>query len=68
MKRVLSWTMVAALGMTMSGVGLSGWMEGTERDAAMDLEPDMENGMDVYEVCAACHLPEGWGLDDGTFA
>ena len=31
------------------------------------LEPDLENGMDVYEVCAGCHLPEGWGKKDGTF-
>ena len=59
--------MVAAMGIALSGTGLSGWMEGTERDAAMDLKPDLENGMDVYEVCAACHLPEGWGLEDGTF-
>ena len=40
---------------------------GGEQDAALHLEPDIENGMDVYEVCAACHLPEGWGTPDGTF-
>ena len=28
---------------------------------------DHENGIEVYEVCAACHLLEGWGRDDGTF-
>ncbi len=28
---------------------------------------DRENGIDVYEVCAACHLLEGWGKPDGTF-
>ena len=67
MKRMFLWTMAMAIGMAMSGTVLPGWMEGTERDAAMDLEPDLENGMDVYEVCAACHLPEGWGLEDGTF-
>lgn len=67
MKRMFLWTMAMAVGMAMSGTVLPGWMEGTERDAAMDLEPDLENGMDVYEVCAACHLPEGWGLEDGTF-
>lgn len=40
---------------------------GGEKDEAMDLTPDLENGLDVYEVCSACHLPEGWGTDDGTF-
>ena len=44
------------------------WMsEGGERMLAMDLEGDPENGLDVYEVCSACHLPEGWGSKDGTF-
>ena len=46
----------------------AGWNEGGgEQDAALTLTPDLENGMDVYEVCSACHLPEGWGLPDGTF-
>jgi len=44
------------------------WLEGGgERDEALELEPDLENGIDVYEVCAGCHLPEGWGKKDGTF-
>lgn len=44
------------------------WNEGGgEKDEAVSLEPDLENGRDVYEVCAACHLPEGWGTEDGTF-
>lgn len=34
---------------------------------ALKAEPDLENGKDVYEVCAGCHLPEGWGKEDGTF-
>jgi cytochrome c553 len=40
---------------------------GGEKDEAMLLTPDLENGMDVYEVCAACHLTEGWGTAEGTF-
>jgi cytochrome c553 len=40
---------------------------GGEQDEALHLTPDLENGIDVYEVCSACHLPEGWGLPDGTF-
>ena len=44
------------------------WLEaGGEREEALHLEPDLENGMEVFEVCAACHLTEGWGTKDGTF-
>ncbi|MGE5504030.1 MAG: c-type cytochrome [Actinomycetota bacterium] len=40
---------------------------GEEEDEALKLKPDVKNGREVYEVCAACHLPEGWGQHDGTF-
>jgi cytochrome c553 len=30
-------------------------------------EPSLENGKVVYEICASCHLPEGWGNADGTY-
>ncbi len=40
---------------------------GGEKDEAMHLTPDLENGVEVYEVCAACHLTEGWGTKEGTF-
>ncbi len=44
------------------------WMsQGGEREEALHLKPNKENGKDVYEVCSACHQPEGWGLPDGTF-
>jgi cytochrome c553 len=44
------------------------WMsQGGEREEALHLAPNRENGKDVYEVCSACHLPEGWGQTDGTF-
>ncbi len=46
----------------------SGWNEaGGEKDKAMTLKPNLENGLEVYEVCSACHLPEGWGSKEGTF-
>ncbi len=44
------------------------WMsEGSERDEALKLTPDREKGKEIFEVCSACHMPEGWGLTDGTF-
>ena len=30
-------------------------------------EPDVKNGQHVYETCASCHLPEGWGNSDGAY-
>lgn len=34
---------------------------------ALELEGDVEDGEDSYEICAACHLPSGWGDPPGTF-
>jgi cytochrome c553 len=49
-------------------MGAVAWNEaGGEQDEALHLTPNVENGRDVYEVCTACHLPEGWGTEDGTF-
>lgn len=30
-------------------------------------EADLQNGKRIYETCASCHLPEGWGNNDGTY-
>ena len=30
-------------------------------------KPDIENGERVYEICASCHLPDGWGNQDGVY-
>lgn len=55
------------LGLAFSAASMA-WLEkGGERDVALALTPDLENGVDVYEVCAACHLTEGWGTKEGTF-
>ncbi len=55
------------LGLCMSTSAFA-WLEGGgERDEAIDLKADLENGIEVYEVCSGCHLPEGWGKEDGTF-
>jgi len=68
MKQLVLTTGAIAVSVLLSGGAWGGWNEGGgEQDEALKLTPDMENGMDVYEVCSACHLPEGWGLPDGTF-
>ena len=59
--------LVAATGLALS-CSTWAWNEGGgEKDEAMHLTPNVENGMDVFEVCTACHQPEGWGTKDGTF-
>ena len=58
---------IAGLTLLVSSQAMA-WNEGGgEQEDAMKLTPDVENGMDVYEVCSACHYPEGWGTQDGTF-
>jgi cytochrome c553 len=37
-----------------------------ELQQALTLEPDLENGLQIYRSCAACHMPEGWGLQSGV--
>jgi cytochrome c553 len=41
-------------------------MEG-EKVEALDLQGDVKRGEEAYEVCSACHLPNGSGRPDGTF-
>ena len=60
--------LILTVGFALPATAEDKWMnEGGEREDALTLEPDLENGLDVYEVCAGCHLPEGWGTPDGTF-
>jgi cytochrome c553 len=57
-----------ALGMSLAAASAWAWNEGGgEQDESLHLTPNAENGKEVYEVCTACHLPEGWGTEDGTF-
>lgn len=63
------WMVLMVLALTLGlGTNVMAWNEESgEKDEALDLVPDLENGRDVYEVCAACHRLEGWGSPDGTF-
>ena len=42
-------------------------MEGGEKELALTLTGDIENGEEAYEICSGCHLPSGAGRPDGTF-
>ena len=37
-----------------------------EVEQALALEPNVENGLEIYRTCALCHMPEGWGLRNGS--
>ena len=66
MKKVAIGLLVAAIGAASNGTA-SAWNEGGgEQEEAMRLSPDPLNGMEVFDACTACHLPEGWGKLDGT--
>lgn len=64
-----------ALALSVNGLALAdeqvlkpSWaMQGDELEHAMTLKGNKDEGREIYEVCAACHMPEGWGLSDGTF-
>lgn len=37
-----------------------------EIESALSLTPDLRRGLEIYRECAACHMPEGWGLGNGS--
>ena len=38
-----------------------------EVSQALSLTPNGDNGRAIYNICAVCHLPEGWGTLDGAY-
>lgn len=38
-----------------------------ELTQALDLEPDLENGKALFEMCASCHGPDAQGSRDGVY-
>lgn len=38
-----------------------------EVEQALHLTPDPENGKRVFQTCAVCHTPEGWGVEHGAY-
>jgi cytochrome c553 len=46
----------------------AGWeeIEGND-EAALYLQADHDRGRQIYENCAICHMPEGWGTPNGAY-
>jgi cytochrome c553 len=38
-----------------------------ETSEAMNLTPDLQRGKAIYEACAVCHMPQGWGTPNGAY-
>lgn len=64
---VLVLALSVGIGQTVCASGDIATDGAKELEEALKLEPNLESGLEIYEVCAACHLPEGWGKKDGTF-
>ncbi len=73
--KLVSYALTLAIGVAIANSAIAennkevrAWSKMTpEQEFALTAPANMKNGIDVYEVCAACHLPEGWGREDGTF-
>ncbi|MDJ0807182.1 MAG: c-type cytochrome [Gammaproteobacteria bacterium] len=66
--RLLKTTMLAGLllsGTVVSAATSSEAMQ--EYETALSLTPNLENGKRVYKICAVCHAPEGWGMENGAY-
>jgi cytochrome c553 len=64
MNKVPSKALLAIMAASLASPVLA-WDE--EREAAMALTPNLENGRKVYESCAVCHTPMGWGMQRGRY-
>ena len=58
---LLATTAVFARDTDNTGVGQS------EFERALSLTPDIDNGRRLYKLCVACHGPESWGDDNGSY-
>jgi cytochrome c553 len=38
-----------------------------QAEAAIHFTPDPDKGREIYRLCAVCHMPEGWGTEDGYY-
>ncbi len=67
MKKKLMIATIALIGLSTATAQAVWKQKGGEFEKAINLKPNIENGKEIFEVCSACHLTEGWGKKDGTF-
>ena len=60
--------MLALSAISVTATVQAGWEEADlEREEALRLVPDLDRGKEIYEGCAVCHMPEGWGTPNGAY-
>ena len=68
MDKLLLGTIFSGLLLSVQSVDAQAVNEAVNQvEMAIHLTPDVENGRKVYMLCAVCHLPEGWGTEDGYY-
>jgi len=58
-------TCLLMMGQPAAEQGINQAMKQVEE--ALHLTPDIDKGRQIYRVCAVCHMPEGWGTEDGYY-
>ncbi len=66
-QRILGVTLTCLLTIGQSAADSSIDQAVKQAEAAIHLTPDIDNGREVYRICAVCHMPEGWGTQDGYY-
>lgn len=66
MKRSILGAALAALALS-AALPAAGAPPDAEREAAIARKSNLENGRRIYEACAVCHTPMGWGAQRGRY-
>jgi len=66
-RRILGVTLTCLLMIGQPAAGQSINQAMKQVEDAIHLTPDIDNGREVYRLCAVCHMPEGWGTEDGYY-
>ena len=66
-RRILgvTFTCLLMMGQPVAEQGINQAVKQVEE--AIHLTPDIDNGREVYRLCAVCHMPEGCGTEDGYY-
>ncbi len=62
--RLLKWLLVS---LAIAPVAAFAGSKAHLFEAALTLQPDLENGRKIYTTCVVCHGAEGWGLHNGNY-
>jgi cytochrome c553 len=65
--RIFAGCILAFLGFTpLCAISINANID-DEMSRTLALQPDIDNGKEIYRLCASCHMKDGWGKKDGSF-